>query len=93
MPWRQVLKEQSRASAESSSKIVPLLKQDISTKRLELLAASPPFVLALEQALVTVVSVEQATSPGSTTNRTRSAPQQASRRPYCVACRLQQPWY
>lgn len=40
------------------------MKKNISAQRLHLLAASPPFILALEQALVTVVSVDQATGRG-----------------------------
>lgn len=55
-----------------------MLKQDINTRRLDLLAASPPFVLALEQALVTVVSVEKAASLGAVAKRTRSAAHQYS---------------
>lgn len=71
LAWQQALKEQGRASAEDSSKTVPLMKKNVSTRGLHLLAASPPFILALEQALVTVVSVDQAASPGPLAKRTR----------------------
>lgn len=57
---RQALQERGRATVELSSKASPLLKQDITTKRLDLLAASPPFILKLEHALVTVAKVDQA---------------------------------
>ena len=69
---QQALKERGRALAENSVKTVPLVKKDISTRRLHLLAASPPFVLALEQAMVTVLSVDQAASPEPLAKRTRS---------------------
>ncbi|CAM9763398.1 unnamed protein product, partial [Pylaiella littoralis] len=59
-----ILKERSHATAESSLKTKLVLEQDVSAKRLDLLAASPPFILALEQALVTVASVDQAASSG-----------------------------
>ncbi|CAM9428843.1 unnamed protein product [Ectocarpus sp. 4 AP-2014] len=68
------LQERGRATVELSSKAIPLLKQDISTKRLDLLAASPPFILKLEHALITVAKVDQATPEprAQTTSRWRS---------------------
>ncbi|CAM9329949.1 unnamed protein product, partial [Ectocarpus fasciculatus] len=68
------IQERGRATVELSSKASPLLKQDISTKRLGLLAASPPFILKLEHALVTVAKVDQAgpESRAHTTSRWRS---------------------
>ncbi|CAM9238107.1 unnamed protein product [Ectocarpus sp. 12 AP-2014] len=67
------LQERGRATVELSSKASPLLKQDISTKRLNLLAASPPFILKLEHALVTVANVDQATpEPRAQTTRWKS---------------------
>eukprot|EP00903_Cladosiphon_okamuranus_P006544 g6393.t1 len=64
------LKERRRAAAESSLKTMQSLKKNISTNRLHLLAASPPFILALEQALVIVAGVDQAASPGPLQERT-----------------------
>ncbi|CAM9102582.1 unnamed protein product [Scytosiphon promiscuus] len=58
-----ILKQRSRAMEGTSSVARPSLQHNISTKRLDLLAASPPFILGLEQALVTVASVDQVSGP------------------------------
>ena len=62
------------AAEESLSKASPLLEQTSNARRIDLLAASPPFIVKLEQALATVTTVDRAAvaaSPGAPTRLIR----------------------
>lgn len=70
---RQNMKAKRRASAERFSSARPSLQREVDQKRLDLVAASPPYILKLEQAMTTVAIAHQRENKEPLKMQTRSA--------------------